>query len=108
MKRGDIVVVSLPGNFGKPRPALIVQADLFNDTHSSITLLPITSTVVDAPLFRMTLDPSKQNGLRRVSQLMIDKLITVRRERVRKTVGRINDHMLIQVNRALAVWIGIA
>jgi len=58
LKRGDLVVVALPGDYGKPRPALIVQADLFNETHASVTVVPVTSTIVDAPLFRLTVEPS--------------------------------------------------
>jgi mRNA interferase MazF len=59
LKRGDIVVVALPGDYGRPRPALIVQADLFNETHASVTVVPVTSTLVDAPLFRLTVEPSR-------------------------------------------------
>jgi mRNA interferase MazF len=54
LKRGDLVVVVLPGDYGKPGPALIVQADLFNETHASVTIVPVTSMLVDAPLFRLT------------------------------------------------------
>lgn len=108
MKRGDIVTVALSGDYGKPRPALVVQSDLFNETHASVTVLPITSEIVDAPEFRLTMDPSPQNGLRRVSQLMVDKVISVRRQRVGKVVGRLDDTMLLRVNRSLAVWLGIA
>ena len=64
MKRGDLVIVTLAGDYGKPRPALIVQADLFNETHASVTVVPVTSTLVDAPLFRLTVEPSPGTGLR--------------------------------------------
>lgn len=107
LKRGDVVTVALSGDYGKPRPALVVQSDLFNETHASITVVPITSEIVDAPEFRLTLDPSPDNGLRRVSQLMIDKLVSVRRERVGTVVGRLDAATLIRVNRAMAVWLGI-
>lgn len=108
VRRGDVVTVALPGNYGKPRPALVVQADLFNATHSSVTLLPLTSTVVDAPLFRMTIDPNRDNGLTRVSQIMVDKVITVPREKVGASIGRLEDDAMLRVGRALAVWLGIA
>jgi mRNA interferase MazF len=85
LKRGDLVVVALPGDYGKPRPALIVQADLFNETHASVTVVPVTSTLVDAPLFRLTVEPSPGNGLRSPSQLMVDKVTTVSRARVTQT-----------------------
>ena len=63
LKRGDIVTIAVPGDYGKPRPALIIQADVVNDIHSSITVVPRTSTIVDAPLFRITRDLGRQNGL---------------------------------------------
>jgi mRNA interferase MazF len=72
VKRGDLVVVAMPGDSGKPRPALVVQADVFNETHASVTLAPVTSTLVDSPLFRLTVEPSPGNGLRSLSQIMID------------------------------------
>lgn len=108
VRRGDVVAVALPGDYGKPRPAVVVQADLFNTTHSSVTLLPLTSTVVDAPLFRMTIDPNRDNGLTRVSQIMIDKIITIPRDKVGVSIGRLEDDAMLRVGRALAVWLGIA
>lgn len=108
MRRGDVVTAALPGDFGKPRPALVIQADLFNTTHASITILPVTGTLVDAPLFRITLEPSLENGLKKISQIMVDKAISVRRERVNKVLGRLGDDVMIRVNRALAVWLGVA
>ncbi len=107
MRRGDVVVVVLQGDYGKPRPALVVQSDLFNETSASVTVAPVTTTVVDAPLFRITLDPSKGNGLRAVSQVMVDKLTTVRRDRVGSTIGRLEDDTMLRVARALALWLGI-
>jgi mRNA interferase MazF len=108
LKRGDLVTVAIPGDFGKPRPALVVQADLFNATHASVTVLPVTSSVVDAPLFRITLEPTADNGLKKPSQIMVDKVISVRTDRVGKTIGRVGDDTMIGVGRALAVWVGIA
>ena len=108
LNRGDVVTVAVPGDYGKPRPAVVVQADLYNATHNSITLLPLTSTVVDAPLFRMTIDPSRANGLTRVSQFMVGKVVTVPREKVGAAVGRLEDEVMLRVGRALAVWVGIA
>jgi mRNA interferase MazF len=108
LKRGDVVVVALSGDFGKPRPALVVQSDLFNETHASITLAPVTSSIVDAPLFRLTLEPSSETGLRSVSQIMVDKVTTVKRDKVDRTIGRINDETMLRVNRAIAFWFGVA
>ncbi len=108
MTRGDLVVVALQGDYGKPRPALVVQSDLFNDTHASITVVPVTSTIVDTPLFRVTVEPSRRNGLRVVSQIMVDKVTTVRRQRLGRTIGRLEEDVMLRVSRALALWFGIA
>jgi len=108
LKRGDLVVVALPGDYGKPRPALFVQADLFNETHASVTVVPVTSTIVDVPLFRLTVEPSPGNGLRSLSQLMVDKVTTVPRGRITQTIGRLEDDLVLPVSRALALWVGIA
>ena len=108
MKRGDVVTVALPGDYGKPRPAVVVQADHFNDTHASITVVPVTSTLVNAPLFRLAVEPSAHNGLRALSQVMVDKLTSVRRERIGIVIGALEPETLTRVNRALALWLGIA
>jgi mRNA interferase MazF len=108
VKRGDLVVVAVQGDHGKPRPALVVQSDLFNETHASITVIPVTSTIVDTPLFRVTVEPSRRNGLRLVSQIMVDKVTTVRRERLGQMIGRLEEDMMLRVSRALALWFGIA
>lgn len=108
MKRGDLVVVAMQGDYGKPRPALVVQSDLFNDAHSSITVAPVTSTIVDTPLFRVTVEPSRRNGLRSVSQIMVDKITTVRRQRLGQTIGHLEADVMLRVSRALSLWFGIA
>ena len=108
MKRGDLVAVVMQGDYGKPRPALVVQSDLFNDTHASITVVPVTSTIIDSPLFRVTVEPSRRNGLRLISQIMVDKVTTVRRQRLGQAIGRLEDDVMLRVSRALALWFGIA
>jgi len=72
MKRGDLVTVALPGDYGKPRPAVVIQSDLF-DAHPSVTILPVTSELREAPLFCVQVEPTWDNGLRRLSQVMVDK-----------------------------------
>jgi mRNA interferase MazF len=99
--------MALQGDFGKPRPALVVQADHFGKL-TTITALPVTSTLVDAPLLRLAVEPDAQNNLARPSQVMIDKLITLRREQVGEPFGRAGDELMLGVNRALAVFLGIA
>ena len=97
-----------PRDFGKPRPALVVQSDIFNPTHASIVICPITSHMVDAPLFRLTISPSQENGLKSESQIMVDKTTAINRERIGKRIGRLIDTELAEVDRALLLWLGIA
>ena|SRR5690606_25174840 len=104
--RGDIVTVAMPGDFGKPRPALIIQANQFN-SHSSVTVLPLTSTDVQAPLLRVSVQPSDHNGLRKPSQVMIDKIMTVKRERLGPAIGRLDSDIMIEIERRVAVFLGI-
>ena len=105
--RGDLVTIAMPGDFGKPRPALVIQANLFGE-HTSVTVLPITSTLVAAPLLRVTVQPSAENGLQKPSQVMVDKAMTVKREKAGPVFGRIDADALVEVERCLAVFLGIA
>ncbi|WP_312283710.1 type II toxin-antitoxin system PemK/MazF family toxin [Candidatus Igneacidithiobacillus taiwanensis] len=107
MMRGDLVTIAMQGDFGKPRPALVVQANQFSE-HSSVTVLPITSTLVPAPLLRVTVQPSAENGLQKPSQVMVDKTMTVRRDKVGPVFGHIDADTLVEVERCLAVFLGIA
>ena len=105
--RGDLVTIAAQGDFGKPRPALVIQADPFSE-HASVTILPITSTLIAAPLLRITIQPSAENGLRKASQVMVDKAMTVKRDKLGPAFGRIGADTLLQVERCLAVFLGIA
>ena len=107
MKRGDLVRVSLPGAYGKPRPALVIQSNLF-DEHLSVTILPVTSELRETPLFRITVEPNKENGLRKTSQVMIDKTHTVPREKLSDPFGALDDTSMLTINRALALFLGFA
>jgi mRNA interferase MazF len=105
--RGDLVAVAMQGDFGKPRPALVMQADPF-DGHPSVAVLPVTSTLLDAPLLRITVLPSPLNGLQTISQVMVDKTLTVRKDKVGPAFGRLEPDRLVEVERCLAVFLGIA
>lgn len=107
MTRGDLVTIAMQGDFGKPRPALVIQADQFSE-QASVTVLLITGTLVAAPLLRVTVQPNTENGLEKPSQVMVDKVVTVKRDRVRPVFGRIDADNLLQVERCLAVFLGIA
>ena len=106
LRRGDVVVVALQGDYGKPRPALVVQSDLF-PSHASVAVLPITSELVAAPLFRIGVNPSADNGLRKPSQIMVDKPYAVGRAKIGGRIGRIGENTLLRVNRSMMVWLGL-
>ena len=107
MRRGDLVTVALPGDFGQPRPALVVQSDLFSN-HATVTVLPVTSTPVETPLFRLPVDPTPDNGLREPSFVMVDKTMSIRTEKLGAAFGRLGRADMTRVNRALALFLGIA
>lgn len=107
MKRGDLVTVALQGDYGKPRPALVIQSDFF-DAHPSVTVLPVTGELRDTPLFRVTLQPDADNGLSKPSQVMVDKAMTVARDKVGEAFGSLDSGVMLEVERCLAVFLGIA
>ena len=105
--RGDFVTIAMPGDFGKPRPALVIQADQFGE-HATVTVLPSTSTLVAASLFRITVAPNAANGLQKPSQVMVDQAMTVKRDKVGQAFGRIDGDTMVEIERCLAVFLGIA
>ena len=108
MKRGEVWTASAGGDYaGKPRPVVIVQDDAFTATNS-VTLCAFTTDPTDAPLFRVLVTPDATNGLREGSRLMIDKMTTVPRSKLGRRVGRLNDADLLRLNRALALFLGLA
>ena len=107
MRRGDLVTIALQGDYGKPRQALVIQSDLF-DEHPSVTVLPVTGELRDVPLFRIAVIPSERNGLSKPSQVMVDKAQTVSREKIGESFGRLDDAAMLAVDRALAVFLAFA
>jgi mRNA interferase MazF len=104
--RGDIVVVATQGAYtGKPRPAVIVQADIFNQAHASVTLCPITSECIDAALFRVPMPPGDRTGLATPSQVMIDKIVSVPRVAISRAVGRCSDDEIGAISDGLRRWL---
>ena len=105
--RGDVVIAVVTGDYGKPRPVVVVQSDLFNPTHPSIVVCPITSHLVDARFSRLTLSPDPGNGLRTESQIMVDKLTALRDDRIRKRIGTLRLSEMRALDRALRVWLAL-
>ena len=108
MQRGDLVTVAAAGDYGKPRPAVIVQTDAFPESHASVVVCQLTSDLVDAPDFRVTIEPNPENGLRLTSQVMADKPVTIRRDRVGRKFGRLGDQDMARLGIALAFVFGLA
>ncbi len=107
MKRGEVWTVSGAGYAGKPRPCIIVQDDRFDAT-ASVTVCVFTTDETDAPLFRLPVIPTGQNGLRSVSTLMVDKLTTVSKQRLGARIGVLDPEDLARLDRAMMVFLGLA
>ncbi len=109
MKRGDVVLVALPGDYGKPRPAVIVQSDILNAAGlSSYLVCPLTTMLTDIADYRVSVEPSAANGLRARSEIMIDKLTAAPARRLRDAIGRCDAAVMRAVDRALLLALGIA
>jgi mRNA interferase MazF len=106
VRRGDLVTVAVSGDYGKPRPALIVQADVYAE-HPSVTVLPLTSDLIDAPLLRVSVEPDASTGLRLRSQVMVDKATTIPRSKVGNRIGRLDQVTLSRVSQALAAFLDL-
>ncbi|MDR3654850.1 MAG: type II toxin-antitoxin system PemK/MazF family toxin [Mycobacterium sp.] len=108
MQRGDIYTAAARGAYsGKPRPVVVIQDNRFDAT-ASVTVVPFTTSDIDAPLLRIPVQPSDTTGLAETSQLMVDKVTTVPRASLIRQVGRLSDGDLIRLNRALLVFLGLA
>jgi mRNA interferase MazF len=107
MSRGDLVIVAAPGDYGKPRPAVIVQSNAIPEGHASAVICPMTSELVEAD-FRVTIEPGPETGLRVRSQVMADKPVTIRRERIRQRIGHLGTADIARLNVALGFVMGLA
>jgi mRNA interferase MazF len=106
VRRGDLVTIALQGDYGKQRPALIIQSDLFID-HPSLTILPVTGELREAPLLRIRLEPNASNGLQKTSEVMVDKAQSIPRDKVGDVFGRLSEDEMLAVSRSLAVFLGV-
>lgn len=107
MNRGELWTVASGVYATKPRPALIIQDNVFRET-ASVTVVPLTALLTDAPLLRVRIEAGRHSGLERDSDAMVDKLTTVRRENVRSHVGRLSSEQLVEVERAMMAFLGLA
>jgi mRNA interferase MazF len=107
MSRGDLVIVAAPGDYGKPRRAVIVQSDAIPESHASVVICQMTSELAEAD-FRVTIEPGPETGLRARSQVMADKPVTIRRERIGQRIGRLGASDMARLNVALAFVMGLA
>jgi mRNA interferase MazF len=105
--RGDVVIVAAPGDYGKPRPAVVVQSNALPESHASVVVCPMTSELAEAD-FRITIEPGPDTGLQVRSQVMADKPVTIRRERVGQRIGRLEAPDIARLNVALAFVMGLA
>jgi mRNA interferase MazF len=107
LKRGDVVLVALPGDDGKPRPAVVVQGDaLTEEDCGSVVVCPLTTTLTGTSSFRVAVEPTAENGLRGRSEVMVEKLAGVARHRLREVVGRLDQGSMRAVKRALLLVLG--
>src|SRR6266446_255247 len=108
MRRGEIWAVSGGKDYaGKPRPTVILQDDRFDAT-ASITICAFTTDPTNAPLFRLPIEPTEENGLRTPCQLMVDKITIVHKSKIGSPIGRLDDENMVRLNRALIVFLGLA
>jgi mRNA interferase MazF len=108
LRRGDIAIVAAPGDYGKPRPALVLQSDLFEESESVVVALITSDQRPKAPLFRKPIRPSDENGLRHPSDVMLDKLVSLPRRKMSKAVGRLTDTEMAEISASLALFLGMA
>ena len=108
MRRGDVVTVAASGDYAKPRPAVIIQTDALPGSHASVVVCQMTSDLADAPDVRITIEPRTENGLRAISQVMADKPVAVRRDRIGGRIGRLSADEISRLNVALAFLMGLA
>jgi mRNA interferase MazF len=108
LKRGDIVLIVLKGELGKPRPGVIVQADEFHDSTTSVLICPMSSAVTEFHRIRPIVEPTASNGLRLRSQIMTDKMNTLGRDRIRQVLGSLDTKTSEKLDRALLLVLGLA
>jgi len=108
MQRGEIVTVAAPGDYGKPRPAVVIQGDILNQANARSTIVALmTSSIVDAPLLRLTINPAETNGLKKASQIQVNRILTLPTEKIEQYIGKLTETEVATLNRILAIVIGL-
>jgi mRNA interferase MazF len=107
MKRGELYVATPPGDYGKPRPVVIVQSDLFLEARDSVTVCLLSSELIAAPLFRVRIKRGPHNRLKRASDVVADKLMTLRKERLGEPLGALTADELAALDQALRRWLAL-
>lgn len=108
MNRGDVVLVVVPSELGRPRPGVIVQADEFNQDLSTTFVCPISLDLQEKLPLRPIIEVEPSNGLRLRSRIMTDKMVALRTDRIRRVIGRIDSGTSERLDRALLVILGLA
>lgn len=107
MKRGDLITIAMSGDYGKPRPALVIQEDAFAEL-PSVTVLQLTSDIHEEHLIRITVQPDQLNKLNKPSQVMVDRTMTVPRTRAGQVFGRVDDKTMATIDLALLRFFGLS
>ncbi len=108
MQRGDVVTIAAQGDFGKPRPAVIVQSNALAPMIDSVLVCPFTTETNDGAYFRAVITPTETNGLRARSYAMADKTAALRPARIGPAIGRLSAADMARINAALAFALGLA
>ena len=107
MRRGDLITVAVRGDYGKPRPAVVLQSDRFEDIGSVTVALLTGSLLQDVPLLRVRVEPTETNGLKKPSHVMIDRITTLPQEQAGAVFGRLESETLTTVSRNITVFLGL-
>lgn len=109
MKRGDVVLVALAGDYGKPRPAVVIQSDILTaEECDSVVVCPMTSDLSSMKRFRIRVDADDKNNLLRASEIMVEKLSGVPRQRLREVIGTLSADQMMAVERSILTVLGLA
>ena len=107
LERGNVVAAIVPGDFGKPRPVVIVQAEPYLESHASVTVCPLTTHITGLRMFRIMIAPDKNNGLNEPSEVMVDKVSSLRRERIAQSIGRLSASDMRAIDNSLRAWLAL-